>query len=83
MERGETRPGEANAREVRAFRAEGQYLAALGPSLDGLRDRAVEDGADPEVIAFYDYLRRIRRAFLEGRLPQLVHGLYGPEPPAS
>lgn len=57
-------------------------LAALAASLDrgeveAALSRAKTEGAAPEVVAHYQYLKDVLDAFLEGRLPELLRRIRG------
>lgn len=57
-------------------------LAALASSLDrgeveAALSRARAEGAAPEVVAHYQYLKDVIDAFLQGRLPELLRRIRG------
>ena len=71
-----------NENEYRAFRSEGLYLSAFFHHTDA--DAVDARDIDPEKKAYYDELKRIRRALFSGQLPQMINYTYGPDPePAS
>ena len=67
--------------EEEAFASQYYYLYALRRKLgDGFVDaRPGEEDEDAEVAAYKREMRRIRKAMLEGKLPQLVRELYAPK----
>jgi len=75
----ETQVRSPNEIEERAFKTMALHLFASGDALDREAVRAERDG-DPEVQEYYRFLKRTRKAFWQGKLPQLVRELYGPDP---
>jgi len=67
-----------NEIEERAFKTMALHLFASGDALDREAVKAEREGADPEVQEYYRFLKRTRKAFWQGKLPQLVRELYGP-----